>query len=75
MERTPPPISMSIASNRGTYIDALENLHCNKKSNICSAEEALDAFTLFERAAVTHVHDTANAQPARAVPQQPKRSK
>ncbi|WP_419030859.1 Fic family protein [Collinsella stercoris] len=176
MERTLPPISMSIASNRGTYIDALENLHCteddelrsaqeafiryfcsavvdacglarsfeerieclraswvervrprrgsaaerlldvlpgtpvvsiqsaarltgrsreaarnaiqtlvdngvlvqnarNKKSNIFSADEVLDAFTLFERAAVTRGHDTANARPARAVPQKPKRSK
>lgn len=46
-----------------------------KKSNIFSADEVLDAFTLFERAAVTHGHDTANARPARAVPQKPKRSK
>ena len=176
MERTLPPISMSIASDRGTYIDALEKLHCteddelrsaqeafiryfcsavvdacglarsfeerieclraswvervrprrgsaaerlldvlpgtpvvsiqsaarltgrsreaarnaiqtlvdngvlvqnarNKKSNIFSADEVLDAFTLFERAAVAHGHDTANARPARAVPQKPKRSK
>ena len=47
----------------------------NKKSNIFSADEVLDAFTLFERAAVTHGHDTVNVRPARAVPQKPKRSK
>lgn len=39
MERTLPPISMSIASDRGTYIDALEKLHCTEDDELRSAQE------------------------------------
>ena len=37
----------------------------NRKSNIYTAEDVLDAFTLFERAAVTRGHSAAQAHPAR----------
>lgn len=43
----------------------------NRKSNIYTAEDVLDAFTLFERAAVTRDHNTARANPARPAPLNP----
>ena len=45
----------------------------NRKSNIYTAEDVLDAFTLFERAAVTRGYNTAQAHPARPGPPKPQR--
>ena len=41
----------------------------NRKSNIYVAQEALDAFTAYERALATPGGDTSSARPARPVPQ------
>lgn len=61
----------------GSLVDAgvLTQNARNRKSNIFTADEVLDLFTLFERASATRGHDTAAALPGRPVPQRPPRGR